>query len=1279
MSQSGGGSTTRHVIEVMYQVTGLDKAGAGITSLNKSVTQGQTTLDKFGTSATKASTETNKLATSAKSVAPSIDKTASSAEKLDKSQTKAGNSAKGLAEKFRGNKGLIFSTTMLSSGVFEAIGMFQGWTDASEKLGQAQAKLADLEERGMENTKEYGQAVKEVSDAQRGYNFITRFTIQSFADLLPMSLMMISSITDLTGKFMEGASMKEKFAAASTKVTGGLKSIGSAMMSFTMSHPILLLFTAISAIVIALITDFGGFRTALNNVGVAIGNAIPGLKGFLDWLGQIGNGFSNTVMAMMGFKEKTTEALIDVEEQVLKTGDATKLSIDDQIVLFHKLGEEGESVYFSLSTHLKMQQDEQKEHTQKFEEFVTAIESGDQEIMDSLGLTAEEYTAFYKEWQEKIASFEDAFSAHVDQVVQNYQTFADEARKSQESQSEELTKLHQKLMEHYQKREEIRDKDGESQDKAMEKWKQEKDEILYAIGEIETGLSDMAAAARDDWAEFSATGESAMKTFRMEAVGGNFQEAINIISTAMDDVPEKYQGNMSAARAIIDNEMLSAQTRVNLFVAFMDKLDPFKSFIVSGQEYTRVQAEVTSGLDELAVAARANVSESSAMEAAWTNFVNSLSPAQKALPVVQSNIEGVNKGAIDAASAFANVEAAGVQMSEALGTTVTRSFEDLSKVIIDLPGPMTAVFANIGGQIQKVGEVTDQSLVSGPKSAVGSMKKMETENQTLAQSVNKELGTNATQYLKTFSTKAGTESTAVITKLQGLGGEMKKTSTTTKTETGSWTKALSDFASSAQKSINSVIGYLGDLGKKIQEGAGGLWDQLTKLLGGGGLSEAFASGGGGEGMNFMPFLDTTLYEQKLAELKTMTSQTTTEVSQMYVTMETSIRTTFSRITALFPTAFTTLPTLAQQATAQASAAFVTMEASIKGTITRIAAVFPTAFTQLYTFAAQSTGQTIQAFVVMQTQIQGIMSKITMLFQPAFANLAPVVTQATSQASVPFTTMESSIRGTLSRITIMFNPAFASLPPIATQNTTNASAAFMTMQSSIQATLNRIKALFPSAFTPLVSAAQTSTQQAANHFARLSQTFQGLMNNMASSATKFANSFKSAMSATEQSAKRAQNAVSALQKAINNLKGKSVYIGLTGPGARFMRHGGAFISPEPTGFAASGMSFINSKPRKIGGVNISEFGKPELVTVTPLSDPGNPMDKGMNLGMSIPRRPQPMSSALGANPFSSGGAGSGQQQPIQVTGNVYVTVKTQNGKVLAQEVQPYLLQDFGGVT
>jgi hypothetical protein len=262
---------------------------------------------------------------------------------------------------------------------------------------------------------------------------------------------------------------------------------------------------------------------------------------------------------------------------------------------------------------------------------------------------------------------------------------------------------------------------------------------------------------------------------------------------------------------------------------------------------------------------------------------------------------------------------------------------------------------------------------------------------------------------------------------------------------------------------------------------------------------------------------------------------------------------------------------------------------------------------------------------------------------------------------------------------MFNPAFASLPPIATQNTTNASAAFMTMQSSIQATLNRIKALFPSAFTPLVSAAQTSTQQAANHFARLSQTFQGLMNNMASSATKFANSFKSAMSATEQSAKRAQNAVSALQKAINNLKGKSVYIGLTGPGARFMRHGGAFISPEPTGFAASGMSFINSKPRKIGGVNISEFGKPELVTVTPLSDPGNPMDKGMNLGMSIPRRPQPMSSALGANPFSSGGAGSGQQQPIQVTGNVYVTVKTQNGKVLAQEVQPYLLQDFGGVT
>lgn len=190
-----------------------------------------------------------------------------------------------------------------------------------------------------------------------------------------------------------------------------------------------------------------------------------------------------------------------------------------------------------------------------------------------------------------------------------------------------------------------------------------------------------------------------------------------------------------------------------------------------------------------------------------------------------------------------------------------------------------------------------------------------------------------------------------------------------------------------------------------------------------------------------------------------------------------------------------------------------------------------------------------------------------------------------------------------------------------------------------------------------------------------------MKGMTSAVTSFGNAAASSFSKVGSQAAAATTKVKALASAINSLKSKSIniHVGLTGPGAKFMRSGGAFISPEPTGFAAAGKSWINSKPRKIGGVNISEFGKSELVTVTPLSDPSDPMDKGINLGMSVPKPmpiPSTSASSVSTNPFNKGG---GQGQPITVRGNLNVTIKTANGQVLAQEVQPYLLEDFSGVT
>jgi hypothetical protein len=774
MSQGGGGgSTTRHIIEVMYQVTGLDKAGTGITSMNKSVTQGQTTLDKFGMSATKAATESTKLGQSVSKVPPAIDKTSQSTTKLDKSLNSTGDKAKSLGEKFRGNKGLIFSTTMLSSGVFEAIGMFQGWTDASEKLSVAQQKVADLEARGMENTKEYGDAVREAADAQRGFNFIQRFTIQSFADLIPMSLMMASSLIEMSGNFMKGATMKEKFAAASGKVVSGLKAVGSAMMTFTTRHPLLLLLTLLATAVVAVITNFGGFRDRLNEVGKALGDAVPGLKGVLDWLGQLGNGFAQSAEATMGYSQTTTKSLKDVESEVLRTGDATQLSIDEQIAMYGKLGDEAKDVAFSLSMHLKMQQDDQEAHKKKYAEFVSAMESGDQDIMKSMGLTEEQFKEFYKAWEQEIADFDTAFAAHVDTVVENYKKFEESGREAQESQGEELKKLEQKLTDHYNKREEIRDKEGKDQDEAMDKWEQEKDEILADIEAVSEGLSSMAIDARDDWHTFSTAGKEAMEQFKLEALGGNFQDAVETITTAMDDVPDKYKQNMGQAKSILENESLSMESRADIFVAHMDKLDPFQSFVVGAHEYTLEQARVASGLDELSVAARANVRDMDQMPAAWDKLVASLSPAQRELPIVKSAIEGVNSGAITQATAFGMIEAAGVKMSEQLGGTVTKTFEELQKTIVTMPDGTKQAFANIGGQVVSLGKISDTNLVSGANSVTNNLTATADETDYMAKTFAIQMPKASTE-VETFQTDANSYLTGIIDTFKLVGTEAAK-------------------------------------------------------------------------------------------------------------------------------------------------------------------------------------------------------------------------------------------------------------------------------------------------------------------------------------------------------------------------------------------------------------------------------------------------------------------------------------------------------------------------
>lgn len=174
-----------------------------------------------------------------------------------------------------------------------------------------------------------------------------------------------------------------------------------------------------------------------------------------------------------------------------------------------------------------------------------------------------------------------------------------------------------------------------------------------------------------------------------------------------------------------------------------------------------------------------------------------------------------------------------------------------------------------------------------------------------------------------------------------------------------------------------------------------------------------------------------------------------------------------------------------------------------------------------------------------------------------------------------------------------------------------------------------------------------------------------MSSMTTHVNSFADACVKAFAKVGKAADDAAAKVKALQSAINALKDKTVtittrYVTQGKPGARF---GGSSI-----GYARGGDSWLQNKPGRIGGMNVGEFSKPELITVTPLSNPYDVNDKSIN----IPSSKVPSLDTSSQNNNMSA-------RPVQITGDLYVTVQTQSGEVLAKQVKPYILSGFGGIT
>lgn len=828
--------------------SGLKTYGGALTSLGSANTQAKTGVDAFTGSLGSFNTTNkatvgglNETNTVTKGLVPTVGA-------LGNEGVKTQSKMQRLTDVFQGNKGLIFSTTMLSSGIFEAIGMYQGWQDASEKLATAKEKEADLIERGMEGTKEYGDAVNEVADAQRGYNFITRFTIQSFADLIPMTLMLTSSLISMSADMGGLTAVKTKLAAAGTKLVGVLQSVGTALMALSTGNKILLLLGLIATAVVALIKNWGGFRDAVNGLGKALGDAIAPLQSTLQWIGLQGNAALDTADSYLTYGEAAAAASTDVEKAVLKTGDATVASYSEQIELMGKLGDEAGEMAFSLGAHLKKQEQDEESHNQKYKQFAEAMTTGNEEIMKSLGLTTQEFADFSKTFQDEVAAMDETWNTAVESMQEGWKTVGERGAEASNTLVSDIIKIEDEIVKLEQSKWDM-DKDED-----IEKVDEKIGELYGKLGTLQGGISDATLAGARDFHAFGVAAKQGLDSFTMAIQSQDFNFAIDSLSTAIDAVPEKYQGNFAEIDAIIGNSALTQRQKVAQIVSDYGSLEQaFKPLIVGAYELSKSQADVAANLDEVAVAARNNMTSMDQAKGAWDTFYAALTPAQKQLPMITDLMARLQAGTITHAEALQEAEAAGRSWSEVMNKDVATSIKNVQKTFIDMGDGTKMMVANVNGQMVNLGRISNTEL-GKVTDDLGLVKSgMESTGQTAGQSIGNEAtaavgvfgkdgqfhfgtvvkGANDTiDVFKAVNLYADTYiSKGAGAKIAGLETTMTTTGSTIKTETSAWNTSFEGFATAVKTAWDSVVTALNteiDLGAAATALVASLNTAITK-------------------------------------------------------------------------------------------------------------------------------------------------------------------------------------------------------------------------------------------------------------------------------------------------------------------------------------------------------------------------------------------------------------------------------------------------------------------
>jgi hypothetical protein len=277
-------------------------------ALNSTMAQSSATLRTFGRDTTQG-------AQGAMQLKSSLDQVTTSSKNLNTSMQASG-------------AGITSSIAAYSAAAVSVFGLYNAY-DNLEKVQQradrtalaaqtAQTRLASLQENYNEQLAKHNLTAEEVAVQQQKIADATeRVTVANEAadiaagdlneSMAGLALQTLPFVATAGINVIHMITTMRAAYAAHTVQTGVLTTATVGLrgaLTGLLFHPAFLPLVAIGGIVTAFVTNLFGLRDAINGIGVAIGNAIPGLRPLLDLMGGINSLFGKTTDEV---KTDTTE------------------------------------------------------------------------------------------------------------------------------------------------------------------------------------------------------------------------------------------------------------------------------------------------------------------------------------------------------------------------------------------------------------------------------------------------------------------------------------------------------------------------------------------------------------------------------------------------------------------------------------------------------------------------------------------------------------------------------------------------------------------------------------------------------------------------------------------------------------------------------------------------------------------------------------------------------------------------------------------------------------